>query len=159
VRVVGGHDLIQVEETLFNSMDRWNHSYLALPTHRRRTSPSSHQGTSSGLHATGGRPTVEFAGFCGALRVDWHFCQPRDAQAKGGVERLQDFMERSFEPGRCFANELDFGLQLDARFDTRANPRMVMAPLPAVAPDIDRHPGLVGTGLDSAEPLRAGARR
>lgn len=68
----------------------------------------------SGLHATQGRPTVEFAAFCGALRVDWHFCEPRDAQAKGGVERLQDFMERSFEPGRCFANELDFGLQLDA---------------------------------------------
>ncbi len=109
----------------------------------------------SGLRATQRRPTVEFAAFCGALRVDWHFCEPRDAQAKGGVERLQDFMERSFEPGRCFANELAFGLQLDDWFDTRANPRMhktlrcrpidrlleeraVMAPLPAVAPDVDR---------------------
>ncbi len=109
----------------------------------------------SGLHATQGRPTVEFAGFCGALRVDWHFCEPRDAQAKGGVERLQDFMERSFEPGRCFANELDFGLQLDDWFDDRANPRMhktlrcrpvdrlleerqVMAALPEAAPDVDR---------------------
>jgi transposase len=57
----------------------------------------------AGLHASGGRPTVEFAGFCGALKVDWHFCEPRDPQAKGVVERLQDFMERSFEPGRCFA--------------------------------------------------------
>jgi len=27
----------------------------------------------SGLHASAGRPTVEFAGFCGQLRVDWHF--------------------------------------------------------------------------------------
>ncbi len=109
----------------------------------------------SGLHATGGRPTVEFAAFCGALMVDWHFCEPRDAQAKGGVERLQDFMERSFEPGRGFANELDFQLQLDTWFSERAYPRMhktlrcrpvdrlleereVMAPLPAVGPDVDR---------------------
>jgi transposase len=110
----------------------------------------------SGLHAGGGRPTVEFAGFCGALRVGWHFCERGDAQAKGAVERLQDFMERSFEPGRCFANELDFQLQLDTWFSERANPRMhktlrcrpvdrlieeraVMMPLPTVAPDVDRH--------------------
>jgi hypothetical protein len=89
------------------------------------------------------------------LRVGWHFCAPRDPQAKGCVERLQDFLERSFEPGRCFANELDFQLQLDAWFDERANPRMhktlrarpidrlieerwLMAPLPAIAPDVDR---------------------
>jgi transposase len=109
----------------------------------------------SGLHAGGGRPTAEFAAFCGTLRVDWCFCEPRDPQAKGCVERLQDFMERSFESGRCFANELDCQLQLDDWFDTRANPRvhktlrcrpidrlieerMVMAPLPATPPDTDR---------------------
>jgi len=108
----------------------------------------------SGLHAGGGRPTVEFASFCGALRVGWYFCEPRDPQAKGCVERLQDFIERSFEPGRRFANELDFQLQLDAWFSERANPRThktlrcrpvdrlleeqaVMAPLLA-APDTDR---------------------
>jgi len=109
----------------------------------------------SGLHATGGRPTVEFAAFCGQLRVNWFFCEPRDPQAKGGVERLQDFMERSFEPGRCFANELDYQMQLDGWFDDRANPRMhqtlrarpidrlieertVMTPLPDRPPDTDR---------------------
>jgi transposase len=109
----------------------------------------------SGLHASGGRPTTEFAGFCGQLRVDWHFCERGDAEAKGCVERLQDFIEKSFEPGRCFANELDFQLQLDAWFDTRANPRLhktlrerpidrlaeerrVMAPLPATGPDTAR---------------------
>jgi len=108
----------------------------------------------SGLHAGGGRPTVDYAAFCGALRVDWHFCEKGDPQAKGVVERLQDFIERSFEPGRCFANELDYQLQLDAWFDERANPRVhktlrcrpvdrlleeraVMAPLLA-APDTDR---------------------
>ena len=109
----------------------------------------------SGLHAGGGRPTAEFAGFCGQLRVGWHFCAPRDPQAKGIVERLQDFIERSFEPGRVFANELDYQLQLDAWFDERANARVhktlrerpidrlieeraVMAPLPTAPPDTDR---------------------
>jgi transposase len=109
----------------------------------------------SGLHAGGGRPTVDYAAFCGQLRVDWYFCEKGDPQAKGGVERLQDFMERSFESGRCFANELDYQLQLDGWFDERANPRVhktlrcrpadrlieerqVMAALPARAPDTDR---------------------
>ena len=109
----------------------------------------------AGLHAGDGRPTEAFAAFCGQLRVDWHFCDARDPQAKGVVERLQDYMERSFEPGRVAANELDYQLQLDAWFDERANPRMhktlrarpidrlieereVMAPLPARLPDTDR---------------------
>ena len=109
----------------------------------------------AGLHAAAGRPTDAFAAFCGALKVGWHFCDPRDPQAKGVVERLQDFAERSFERGRTFANELDYQLRLDAWFDERANPRMhktlrarpidrlleereVMAPLPATAPDVDR---------------------
>ena len=109
----------------------------------------------SGLHAHAGRPTAEFAAFCGALKVGWDFCEARDPQAKGVVERLQDFLERSFEPGRQFANELDFQLQLDTWFSERANPRVhrtlrcrpidrlieeraVMAPLPATAPDTDR---------------------
>ena len=109
----------------------------------------------SGLHAHAGRPTAEFAAFCGALKVGWYFCEARDPQAKGVVERLQDFLERSFEPGRQFANELDFQLQLDTWFSERANPRVhrtlrcrpidrlieeraVMTPLPATAPDTDR---------------------
>ena len=109
----------------------------------------------AGLHAGDGRPTEAFAAFCGALKVGWHFCDARDPQAKGVVERLQDFAERSFEPGRVFVNELDYQLQLDAWFDERANPRMhktlrcrpidrlveeqqVMAPLPASPPDTDR---------------------
>jgi hypothetical protein len=109
----------------------------------------------AGLHARDGRPTDDFAAFCGQLRVDWHFCEPADPQAKGCVERMQDFIERSFEPGRCFANELDFQLQLDTWFSERANARhhktlrcrpidrlleerAVMAALPARAPDTNR---------------------
>jgi transposase len=109
----------------------------------------------SGLHAGGGRPTEPFAAFCGQLAVGWHFCARADPQAKGCVERLQDFLERSFEPGRVFANELDYQLQLDTWFDQRANARIhktlkarphdrlieeqqLMAALPQVAPDTDR---------------------
>jgi transposase len=109
----------------------------------------------AGLHAGAGRPTAEFAAFCGQLRVDWWFCAPRDPQAKGVVERLQGFIERSFEPGRVFANELDFQAQLDDWFEHRANARVhktlrcrpidrlveerqAMAPLPAAPPDTDR---------------------
>ena len=109
----------------------------------------------SGLHAGGGRPTVDFAAFCGQLKVGWHFCDAGDPQAKGAVERLQAFIETSFEPGRRFANELDFQLQLDTWFAERANPRMhktlrcrpsdrlaeerqLMASLPATPPDVDR---------------------
>jgi transposase len=77
----------------------------------------------AGLHAGAGRPTEPFAALCGQLRVDWHFCQPADPQAKGVVERLQDYLERSFEPARRFANELDYQQQLDAWFDERANAR------------------------------------
>ena len=76
------------------------------------------------LHAGGGRPTEAFAGFCGTFKLGWYFCQPADPQAKGLVERLQGFLERSFEPGRSFCNELDFQEQLDPWFDERANVRV-----------------------------------
>lgn len=106
------------------------------------------------LHAGAGRPTEQFAALCGRLRVGWHFCEPADPQAKGIVERLQGYMETSFEPGRAFANELDFAAQLDTWFDTRANLRThrrlrcrpsdrlpedlaAMAPLPGEVPDLD----------------------
>lgn len=106
------------------------------------------------LHAGGGRPTDIYAAFCGQLMLDWHFCQPADPQAKGAVERLQGFMETNFEPGRRFANHLDFQLQLDAWFE-KANGRAhrmlrarpvdrlaeelpLMRPLPEREIDLDR---------------------
>ena len=76
------------------------------------------------LHAGGGRPTEEFASFCGQLRVGWRILDPGDCEAKGVCERLQGFMETSFEPGRSFANELDFQDQLDRWFSERANVRL-----------------------------------
>jgi transposase len=106
------------------------------------------------LHAGRGRPTDVYAGFCGRLKLDWYFCQPADPQAKGAVERLQGYMESNFEPGRQFANHLDFQLQLDAWFEKanarthktlRARPvdrlaeeQQVMRELPEREPDVDR---------------------
>jgi transposase len=106
------------------------------------------------LHAGGGRPTEAYAAFCGQLPVDWLFCEAQDPQAKGCVERLQLYLETNFEPGRRFANHLDFQLQLDGWFE-KANARMhktlrarpidrlleereVMRPLPEREPDLDR---------------------
>jgi hypothetical protein len=106
------------------------------------------------VHAHAGRPTDMYAAFCGQLKVDWRFCEPADPQAKGAVERLQGYLETNFEPGRRFANELDYQLQLDAWFakanarthaTLRARPidrlieeREVMATLPGREPDLDR---------------------
>jgi transposase len=107
------------------------------------------------LHAGEGRPTEPFAALCGELRVGWRFLEPHDPQSKGVVERLQGYMETSFEPGRSFANELDFQEQLDRWFDGRANLRFhrtlrcrpldrlaeeltAMRPLPESMPDVDR---------------------
>lgn len=76
------------------------------------------------LHAGDGRPTEPYAAFCGQLKVAWHFCARRDAEAKGVVERLQQFLETSFEPGRHFAGPLDLQEQLDRWFERRANVRV-----------------------------------
>lgn len=70
-----------------------------------------------------GSPTDGFAAYLGQLTAGWHFCDPRDPQAKGVVERLQGFIETSFEPARSYANHLDYQDQLDRWFRDRANAR------------------------------------
>lgn len=106
------------------------------------------------IHAGGGRPTAEFAAFCGQFGVGWIILEPRDPEAKGVLERSHRFMRTNFEPGRRFANHLDFQEQLDGWCDrvnqrthrgTRAVPlarlaeeRARMAPLPARLPSTDR---------------------
>lgn len=106
------------------------------------------------LHAGGGRPSDAFLTFCGRLRVGWHLCEAQDPQAKGLVERLQGYLETNFEPGRIFANELDFADQLEGWFvkanhrthrtlrcrpvDRLAEDLAAMGPLETVAPpDLD----------------------
>ena len=104
--------------------------------------------------AAGGRPTEAFASFCGQLEVGWVILEPRDPQAKGVLERSHRFMRTNFEPGRVFANHLDFQDRLDA-WTEKANDRVHrtiravpagrlaeertrMRPLPARMPDVDR---------------------
>jgi transposase len=106
-------------------------------------------------HAGGGRPSEPFAAFCGELGVGWRFLEAKDPQSKGVVERLQGYLETSFEPGRSFAGELDYQEQLDRWFCERANVRFhrtlrcrpvdrlaeelkVMRTLPQRLPDVDR---------------------
>ena len=101
-----------------------------------------------------GRPTEAFASFCGQLGVGWVILDAGDAQAKGLLERSHRFMRTNFEPGRRFANPLDFQLQLDGWCD-RVNERVHrsvravpverllkeqhrMRPLPDRLPDGDR---------------------
>jgi transposase len=107
-----------------------------------------------GAIAPAGRPTEAFAGFCGQLGVGWVILDAGDAQAKGVLERSHRFMRTNFEPGRRFANPLDFQAQLDGWCDrvnrrvhrtTRAIPaerlaeeRGRMHRLPVAMPDCDR---------------------
>jgi hypothetical protein len=79
---------------------------------------------------------------------------PGDAQAKGLLERSHRFLRSNFEPGRRFANELDFQLQFDGwcgkvnqrvHRTVRAVPlerlaleRERMRQLPSRLPDLDR---------------------
>jgi hypothetical protein len=106
------------------------------------------------IHAGGGRPTSEFASFCGQLGVGWVILEPADPQAKGILERSHRFMRTNFEPGRRFANHLDFQAQFDSWCDRvnervhrtiRAVPverlteeRARMRPLPDRLPETDR---------------------
>jgi hypothetical protein len=106
------------------------------------------------IHAGGGRPREEFAGFCGRLPVGWVILDAGDAEAKGLLERSHRFMRSNFEPGRSFVGELDYQAQLDAWTDranarthrtTRAVPagrlaeeRRRMRPLPGRLPETDR---------------------
>ena len=106
------------------------------------------------IHAGGGRPSEEFAGFCGRLAVGWIILDPGDAEAKGLLERSHRFMRTNFEPGRSFANDADYQAQLDA-WTERANARthrgiravpaerlaaerLRMRPLPEPMPETDR---------------------
>ncbi len=106
------------------------------------------------IHAGGGRPTSEFAAFCGQLGVGWIILQAADPQAKGILERSHRFMRSNFEPGRRFANPIDFQDQFD-RWCEKVNgrvhrtirevpverlvqERMRMRSLPDRLPDLDR---------------------
>jgi transposase len=66
--------------------------------------------------------TAECQGFRGTLAAKVIICRPRDPEAKGLVERLHDYLERSFLPGRAFTGPADFNARLQ-QFPGRANTR------------------------------------
>lgn len=50
--------------------------------------------------------------FRGVLGAKVLICKPADPEAKGIIERLHDYLERSFLPGRTFTSPADFNTQL-----------------------------------------------
>ena len=58
--------------------------------------------------------TTACQGFRGVLGAKVLICKPADPEAKGGIERLHDYLERSFLPGRTFTCPTDFNTQLQA---------------------------------------------
>jgi len=62
----------------------------------------------------GGRTelTADCQGFRGTLATKVLVCKPKDPEAKGLVERLHDYLERSFLTGREFTSPADFNTQL-----------------------------------------------
>jgi hypothetical protein len=91
------------------------------------------------------------AGLCGQLKSDWYFCEARDPQAKGAVEKLQQYLETNFEPGRAFASQLDFQLQLDHWFgkaNARTHRGLRCRPIDRLAEELSAMRVLPGRELD-----------
>jgi transposase len=96
--------------------------------------------------------TAECQAFRGTLATKVIICNPGDPEAKGLVERLHDYLEKSFLPGRVFASPADFNSQLRAWFemanqrqhrtlgcrpvDRFETDRAKMIPLPPVPPTL-----------------------
>ena len=72
-----------------------------------------------------GKPvlTEEFEAFRGMLGTTVRLCRPADPEAKGLVERTNDYFETSFLPGRTFTSPADFNAQLAEWLAARANAR------------------------------------
>jgi len=66
--------------------------------------------------------TVDCQAFRGVLGAKVVICKPADPEAKGMLERLHDYLERSFLPGRSFDSPDDFNTQLGS-FLVKANGR------------------------------------
>ena len=83
--------------------------------------------------------TGECQAFRGTLATKVIICKPADPEAKGLVERLHDYLERCFLPGRRFASPQDFNSQLTG-FLARANSRQhrVLGCRPVDRVDADR---------------------
>jgi len=91
----------------------------------------------------GGKPTESFLSFCGQLGVGWIILEARDPQAKGVLERSHRFMRSNFEPGRVFANHLDFQDRLDfwaEKVNSRTHRTVRAVPAERLAQERQRRP-------------------
>jgi transposase len=82
--------------------------------------------------------TTACQAFRGVLGVKVLICKPADPEAKGGIERLHDYLERSFLPGRSFGSPADFNNQLQAWLqlaNTRQKRSLGCAPADRIAAD------------------------
>ena len=91
----------------------------------------------------GGRSelTADCQGFRGTLGTKVVICRPADPEAKGLVERLHDYLERSFLPGRTFTGPADFNAQLNSWLqlaNTRPRRALGCAPTERIAADRER---------------------
>jgi transposase len=89
----------------------------------------------------GGRSELTEAcqGFRGTLATKVVICRPADPEAKGLVERLHDYLERSFLPGRSFTGPADFNAQITewlGRVNTRPRRALGCAPTDRIAADL-----------------------
>lgn len=96
--------------------------------------------------------TSDCQAFRGVLGTSVYICKPADPEAKGMLERIHDYLERSFLPGRRFTSPEDFNAQLAGFFvhanarrmrvlgcapnDRVAADRAAMMPLPPVPPQV-----------------------
>jgi transposase len=89
----------------------------------------------------GGRSelTADCQAFRGTLATKVLICRPADPEAKGLVERLHDYLERSFLPGRSFTGPADFNAQISAWLglvNTRPRRALGCAPVDRIAADL-----------------------
>ncbi|SDZ09295.1 Transposase [Geodermatophilus africanus] len=85
--------------------------------------------------------TAECQAFRGTLATKVLICRPADPEAKGLVERLHDYLERSFLPGRTFTGPADFNTQLAAWIglvNTRPRRALGCAPTDRITADRER---------------------
>lgn len=75
-------------------------------------------------HRTGDSYAAGVAAFAGVLATRIVQVKPYDPESKGVAERLNQFLETSFLPGRSFASKEDFNAQL-AGWLPKANARLV----------------------------------
>lgn len=82
--------------------------------------------------------TDQCQGFRGTLGTKIYVCKPADPEAKGLVERANQYLETSFLPGRTFTGPADFNAQLTAwvaLVNTRTRRALGCAPTERITAD------------------------